>query len=99
MLDPKHNIQPSRDYGYAVDDTTVALTEYERLQLVLADVESLRVSCKGISDCPLGILKDEYLRSNVFYACIDPELKEKYRELIENGTFQEKFEYFLLNKL
>ena len=43
--------------------------------------------------------KDEYLRSGVFYACIDSELKEKYKELVESGDFQMKFEEFLITQL
>ena len=43
--------------------------------------------------------KDEYLRSGVFYACIDFELKEKYKELVESGDFQMKFEDFLITQL
>lgn len=39
------------------------------------------------------------LRSDVFYASIDNELKDKYIELIEAGTFQSKFEEFLLENL
>ena len=45
-----------------------------------------------------NIAKKE-LRSDVFYASIDNDLKDKYAELIENGTFQSKFEEFLLENL
>lgn len=53
LLDPKHNIQPSKDYGYQVDDTKISLTEYERVQMRLAYAEGLRQQCKYLSDCPL----------------------------------------------
>lgn len=95
LLDPKHNIQPSKDYGYQVDETTIAITEYERLVGVLANAEKERLLCKNAAICPLTTLKEEYIRSDLFYACIDPELKETYTEMIEDGTFQEKFETFL----
>lgn len=100
LLDPKHNIQPSKDYGYSVDETVEAITEYERIQMRIADVlKEFTETCNGKKNCPLSRLNLEYLRSGVFYACIDPELKEKYKELIESGDFQERFESFLINQL
>jgi hypothetical protein len=98
LLDPKHNIQPSKDYGYQVDKTEIALTEYERIQLRLAEAENIRNKCKARTVCPLSDLRSEYLRSDVFYASIDIELKKKYHELVEKGTFQELFENFLMNE-
>lgn len=100
LLDPKHNIQPSKDYGYSVDDTSIAITEYERIQMCIADIVKKAEDCLGESKiCPLSQLKEEYLRSGVFYASIDPDLKERYKELIESGEFQFKFEEFLLAQL
>lgn len=100
LLDPKHNIQPSKYYGYSVNETVVAITEYERIQMCIADVlKEFTETCNGKKNCPLSKLNLEYLHSGVFYACIDPELKEKYKELIESGDFQERFEIFLFNQL
>lgn len=100
LLDPKHNIQPSKYYGYEVNETKEAITEYERIQMCIADaVKEIANCCKDNNKCPLSRINDEYLRSGIFYACIDPELKEKYKELIESGDFQEKFEEFLLSQL
>ena len=98
LLDPKHNIQPSKDYGYQVDKTTIAITEYERIQMNIADAEKIRNKCEMLSCCPLTDLRSEYIRSDVFFASIDMDLKEKYHELVEKGVFQEKFEEFLLNE-
>lgn len=98
LLDPKHNLQPSRDYGYQVDNTEIALTEYEQIQICIADSESLRNKCEHISKCPLDDLRKQYVRSDTFYACIDKELKEKYNELITKGVFQKRFEEFLLTE-
>ena len=99
LLDPKHNIQPSKDYGYRVDATTIAPTDYERLQMIIADAERLRIACENVGKCPLSRIHEEYLNSEIFYACVDLDLRDKYRDLIESGRFQEKFEDFLLNEL
>lgn len=101
LLDPKHNIQPSKDYGFSVDETTIATTEYERIQMCIADAVRGTENClpENRKKCPLPKLNDEYLRSDVFYARIDPDLKEQYKDLIESGDFQIKFEEFLLSQL
>lgn len=100
LLDPKHNIQPSKDFGYDVNETKEAITEYERIQMCIADAVKESTECgRDKKNCPLSKINDEYLRSRVFYACIDPELKEKYKELVESGDFQVKFEDFLISQL
>lgn len=97
LLDPKHNIQPSKDYDYSVNKTKTAYTEYERIQMRIADaVKKIPIQCKSVKECPLSNINEEYNRSDVFYANIDPELKAKYEELIQSGEFQTKFENFLL---
>lgn len=100
LLDPKHNIQPSKYYGYEVNETKEAITEYERIQMCIADAaKNIPKQCVGKRDCPFSLINDEYLRSGVFYASIDVDLKEKYNELVESGEFQEKFEDFLITQI
>lgn len=99
LLDPKHNIQPSKDYGYSVDKTKIAYTEYERIQMWIADASKTRLKkCLLEKDCPLYNINDVYYNSDMFYASIDPELKEKYEELIKTGMFHAKLEEFLLTE-
>ena len=99
LLDPKHNIQPSKDYGYSVDKTKIAYTEYERIQMWIADAFKRRLKkCLLEKDCPLYNINDVYYNSDMFYASIDPELKEKYEELIKTGMFHAKLEEFLLTE-
>ena len=99
LLDPKHNIQPSKDYGYKVDDTDIAITEYERIQIKLTDSEKLLNNCKYVDECPISsVINTEYINSSTFFASIDIELKDTYKKLIEKGCFQKDFEYFLMQK-
>lgn len=99
LLDPKHNIQPSKDYGYAVNETQIAITEYERIEMWIAEAAKNFAECRGDKqNCPLSRINDEYLHSGIFYACIDSELKETYNELVESGEFQKQFENFLLTR-
>ena len=99
LLDPKHNIQPSKDYGYKVDETEMALTEYERILIKLAENNKLLNKCKHKNECPISnLINTEYIKSDIFLASIDTDLKDTYKSLIEEGNFQEKFEDFLTNE-
>lgn len=99
LLDPKHNIQPSKKFGYYVNETKMAYTEFERIRMWIADASKVR-SKKFLleKDCPLSNINDEYFNSDVFYVSIDPELKDKYKDLIISGEFQTKFEDFLITE-
>lgn len=100
LLDPKHNAQPSKYFGYSVNDTKIAITEYEKIHMLIEDADNERKKrCKSDYICPFSNIAKKELRSDVFYASIDNDLKDKYAELIENGTFQSKFEEFLLENL
>lgn len=100
LLDPNHNAQPSKFFGYSVNDTKTAITEYEKIQMLIEDADNKRKKrCKSDDICPFSNIAKKELRSDVFYASIDNELKDKYIELIEAGTFQSKFEEFLLENL
>lgn len=99
LLDPKHNIQPSKDFGYYVNETRMAYTEFERIRMWIADASKVRSKkCLLEKDCPLSNINEEYFNSDVFYASIDPELKDKYEDLIMSGEFQTKFEDFLMTE-
>lgn len=85
--------------GLSVDETRAAITEYERIQIRIAEILKGCGKCStDCKNCPLPLLKEEYIRSGVFYASIDSELKEQYKELVESREFQEKFEEFLVTR-
>lgn len=99
LLDPKHNIQPSKDFDYYVDKTKIAYTEFERIRMWIAEASKIRSKkCLLEKDCPLSNINEEYFNSDVFYVSIDPELKKKYEELIMAGEFQIKFDDFLITE-
>ncbi|MDE6741909.1 MAG: hypothetical protein K2J58_06215 [Muribaculaceae bacterium] len=98
LLDPKHNLQPSKDFGYAVDETQCALTEYEKIQMALHELETKRKKCKHTEQCPISDL-ERYLNTGEFYVRIEPELAAEFIKQIKNGTFIDAFNDFLLNSL
>lgn len=77
----------------------MAYTEFERIRIWIADASKVRSKkCLLEKDCPLSNINDEYFNSDVFYVSIDPELKDKYKDLIISGEFQTKFEDFLITE-
>lgn len=100
LLDPKHNAQPSADFGYRVDDTEIALTEYENLKFKFASIEESVEKCKlqKISCPAYKTILQEHLSENLCYIAVDEELRDKYKCLFENGKFRNEFESFLFEK-
>ena len=98
LLDPKHNIQPSRDYGYAVDDTENAITEFERLEMKLAHAGTSILRCKHNENCPVTDICDEYNDSKMFFVELDKELRDVYEKIVTKGDICQEFEDFLTDK-
>lgn len=98
LLDPKHNIQPSKNFGYAVDDTEIAITEYERLEMKLAKAGTSISRCKHNDDCPVTDICEEYNNSNMFFVELDKELRDVYEKIATEGDICQEFEDFLMGK-
>lgn len=98
MLDPKHNIQPSKKFGYAVDDTEIAITDYERLTMRLAHAGTSISRCKHNDDCPVADICDEYNNSNMFFVELDKELRDVYEKIATEGDICQDFEDFLIDR-
>lgn len=86
LLDPKHNIQPSKKFGYAVDDTEIAITEFERLEMKLANAGTSISRCKHNDDCPVTDICDEYNNSKMFFVELDKELRDVYENIAKEGN-------------
>ena len=98
LLDPKHNIQPSKNFGYAVDDTEIAITEFERLEMRLAHAGTSISRCKHNDDCPVTDICEEYNNSDMFFVELDKELREVYEKIATKGDICQEFEDFLMDK-
>lgn len=100
LLDAKHNMQPSGNFNYSVNNTQIAPTPYEQIKMSLSEIEKNKMSCPHSNKCPLSQQIDEiYINDNSLYISIDSDLKDKYEEEIKSGTFRENFEEYLLSKL
>lgn len=99
LLDPKHNLQPSRDYGYSVDDTEIAITPYEKLRMQLSDIAEKKTKCPYSEQCPVSNNVDELYMSDTMYFPIDAELGEVYKKAFSSGNLKKYIEERLLDNL
>jgi hypothetical protein len=76
LLDPLHNIQPSKDYDYNVDDSKPTTSQYSSL---LKDVNDLKSKRCIDEHCPIhsGLQKlpTKSNHTNLVYAFVDHEVK------------------------
>lgn len=92
LLDPKHNLQPTKDHGYKVDDTTPLPTPYE---VAL----HLTTRCSQSANCPIvsnKITADDSFRA-VFYDLDDAEVVDSLRQ--KGISFYDAFRLFILENL
>lgn len=97
LLDPNHNIQPSKSYGYKVDKTEYGISEIDDMERRLSVFREKFATCSiKSSHCALN---SEFPPRHGSYVYIDEELHNKYKELIDDGSFNDKFEKFLLSEI
>ena len=92
LLDPKHNLQPSKDHDYKVDDTTPLPTPYE---VAL----NLTKKCSQTAVCPVNnnrIISDDCFRV-VFYDTDDANVIDALKQ--KGISFHDAFCKFILEKL
>ena len=99
LLDPKHNIQPTKATGYRVDNTCECLTDYEELLQQLKKCQKQKEFCKDPEICPItfNIMSKHLVTANRMI-WLDDELVsifEKFGIKEMNGMLEQ----FLLEKL
>lgn len=84
--------------AYAVDDTEIAITEFERLEMKLANAGTSISRCKHNDDCPVTDICEEYNDSKMFFVELDKELRDVYEKIATEGDICQEFEDFLMDK-
>jgi hypothetical protein len=98
LLDPNHNIQPSKKTNYTLQPTNIGISQYDDLLTKLSKFESVVKKCKYESKCiiqnPLSSVKEEH---NVVYVCLDEDFYSAHQKLLENLTIDEILEAGILS--
>ena len=91
-------IKDEPDSFLAVDDTEIAITEFERLEMKLANAGTSISRCKHNDDCPVTDICEEYNNSDMFFVELDKELRDVYERIATEGDICQEFEDFLMDK-
>lgn len=71
LLDPMHNIQPSKDYNYQVTDTRIMPSKYNQLLEVLEDIKNMECHDDCKAKRKAFTIPNEYNSKNILHAFID----------------------------
>lgn len=99
LLDPKHNVQPSKDFGYQVNPTTFGLSQYDDLLGKIEEIKRLVASCPSTSCVSHEKIINACSKTNIIYVDLDDDFYEEYKTLIETHSLKEIFEAGILSKM
>ncbi|SDE84028.1 hypothetical protein SAMN04487996_107152 [Dyadobacter soli] len=98
LLDPKHNMQPSKDYEYKVDETSIEHCEFLSL---LADIDRIKgIKCTDencVCKAKLNELPTNLNRGRFVYFQLDDEYYDDFLEKTQSKSVKQIIELGLLS--
>ncbi|WP_455587789.1 hypothetical protein [Bacteroides sp.] len=93
LLDPNHNIQPSKKTNYQIQPTTQGISQYDELLNKLENIKKIVQDCKDKS-CKLHahLTMIEGLHDNIVYVGVDKDFYSTYQEILQVHSLQEILE-------
>ena len=97
LLDPKHNMQPSKNYGYRIEDTTVEHGEFASLLMDIDRIKGLNCLIKGCK-CKgeLNKIPTNLNRGKFVYFQLDDDYYQEFLQQTQNKSVKEIIELGLL---
>lgn len=97
LLDPKHNIQPSKKTNYQIQPTTKGVSQYDDLLNKLEQIKRIVSNCPD-KKCELHshIHAIEGLHDNIVYVGLDNDFYVTYQEILKKISLQEIMEKGIL---
>lgn len=98
LFDPKHNLQPSKDFNYKVDTTSFGYSEYDKLLSNYKQIENIIEKCphkKDKCDIQTKITEADSIH-NVVYVTLDDDFYDTYKSIENNKSLKELIEEALL---
>lgn len=93
LLDPKHNIQPSKKTNYQIQPTTKGISQYDELLNKLERIKKIVSSCpNGKCELHSHISLIDALHDNIVYIGLDNDFYTTYQEILKKITLQEIME-------
>ena len=97
LLDPKHNIQPSKKTNYQIQPTTKGISQYDELLNKLERIKKIVSSCpNGKCELHSYISLIEGLHDNIVYIGLDNDFYTTYQEILKKIPLQDIIENGIL---
>lgn len=98
LLDPNHNIQPSKKTNYQIQPTTKGLSQYDDLLNKLDRIKKTAKKCPH-NECILheDISTIDELNQNIVYVGLDKDFNLSFQEILNKHSVQEIFEMGILS--
>ena len=98
-LDPLHNLQPSKDFAYRVEEAEIAPTIYEDQRIKINEILKRKNACEYSCSCPLSSNIDSvFAKSDAIFFSIESDLFETYSECILDGSLEKEIGDFLTSR-
>jgi hypothetical protein len=98
LLDPKHNLQPSKNYNYKVDNTSI---EHSEITSLLMDIDIIKGLNCLIDGCrckeEINKLPTKLNRGRFVYFQVDEEYYDDFLEKTQNKSIKDLIELGLLS--
>lgn len=86
VLDPNHNLQPSRKHGYQITPTTIGISQYDDLLGKLNKIQTISTKCTR-QPCVLNTHIDHIENThNIVYVGLEDDFYAKYAELLQEHS-------------
>jgi len=96
MLDPNHNLQPSKFHNYQVQSTLMGESQYDKLLGKLERVASIVSSCDKNCELHNHINDMNSLHENIIYFGLEDSYHDEFLKLSEKHSVSEIIEYGIL---
>lgn len=98
LLDPKHNIQPSKNFEYKVDDTNLLPCKYTSLLAEIDRVKSKKCFCEKCTfKNELVLLQDKFNTGNFVYFQLEDQYYKEFKARTKDKSVSELIELWLLS--
>ena len=98
LLDPEHNIQPSKKHNWQIQPTTKGISQYDDLLTKIDSIKNFANKCPHTTTCKIpSHIKKAQAEHNIIYTLLDDDFYSSHQELLKKHTLQEILESGILS--
>ena len=97
LLDPNHNLQPSKKTNYQIQPTKIGISQYDKLLNKLDNIKNIVRECPINCNLKNNISTIDKLHDNIIYFGLDEDFYSKYLEEINTYKIQKIIEIGIID--